>query len=144
MWWSINSFSFIKQLFSTPQTNLQCLGKLTAKQGRVIRWICFVTWNWCNIFQWAVFRNNQNFLPCKFIVFEGNFYTYLSPFASTDIKLCCPYYVESCVFIKQIFLGGSLYVTFSVCPSVHPSVTHHLRNRTSFNHNFWYPCVKWW
>ena len=48
--WSINSFSFIKWLFSTPQTSLQCLGKLTAKQGIVIRWICFLRWNWCNIF----------------------------------------------------------------------------------------------
>ena len=37
-------------------------------------------------FQWVVFRNNQNSLPCKFIVFEGDFYTYLSGSAGRDIK----------------------------------------------------------
>ena len=37
-------------------------------------------------FQLVVFRNNQSSLPCKFIVFEGDFYTYLSGFVGTDIK----------------------------------------------------------
>ena len=50
VWWTINSFSFIKCFFSTRQASLQCLGKLTAMQGRVIRWIWFLWWNWCNIF----------------------------------------------------------------------------------------------
>ena len=165
MCWLINSFSFIKQLFSTPQTSLQCLGKLTAKQGRVIRWICFLRWNWCNIFNGLYLETirilylvNLLFLKVIFILISlvllveisnscvsGEwlcFWKYLSPF------FCCigPYYVESRIFIKQIFLGGHplLYVTFSVCPFVHLSVMHHLRNRTSFNHNFWYTCVKWW
>ena len=39
-----------------------------------------------------------------------------------------------------------LYVTFSVRPSICPSVSRspYLRNRTSSDHNFWYTCVKWW
>ena len=37
-------------------------------------------------FQWIVFRNNQSSLPCKFIVFEVDFYTYLSGFVGRDIK----------------------------------------------------------
>ena len=36
-------------------------------------------------FQWIVFRNNQSSLPCKFIVFEVDFYTYLSDFVGRDI-----------------------------------------------------------
>ena len=37
-------------------------------------------------FQWVVFRNNQSSLSCKFIAFEGEFYTYVSGFATRDIK----------------------------------------------------------
>ena len=37
-------------------------------------------------FQWVEFRNNQSSLPCKFIAFEGDFYTYLSGFVGRDIK----------------------------------------------------------
>ena len=40
-------------------------------------------------FQWVVFRDNQNSLPGKFVVFEGDFYTYLSGFAGRDIKKLC-------------------------------------------------------
>ena len=42
--------------------------------------------------------------------------------------------------------GTHLYITFSVCPSVRPSIcrTPYLRSRTSSNHDFWYTCVKWW
>ena len=39
-----------------------------------------------------------------------------------------------------------LYVTFSICPSVYPSVCRapYLRNCTSPDHNFWCTYVKWW
>ena len=37
-------------------------------------------------FQWVVFRINQSSLTCKFIAFEGDFYTYLSGFVGRDIK----------------------------------------------------------
>ena len=46
--------------------------------------------------------------------------------------------------LPKLFRWGhpSLYVTFSVCPSVR--CTPYLRNRTLSKHNFWYTRVKWW
>ena len=159
MWWSINLFSFIKWLFSTPQTSVQCLEKLTAMQGRVIRWIWFLWWNWCNIFNGLcsgtiriLYIVNLLFLKEIFIfislvllVETSNscvsgellcFWKYLSPL------FCCidPYYVESCIFIKQIFLGG---VPNCMCHFFCPCAPY-LRYCTSSNHNFWYTWLKWW
>ena len=158
MWCSINSFSFISWLFSTPQTSLQCLGKLTAMQGIVRRWIWFLWWNWCNIFNGLCSGTIRVLYLVKFIVFESDFYTYLSVFlVEISSSLVCgeqmclwkclsslfcfigPYYVESCMFIKQIFLGRTTTsISYFFCPSVCPSVcrTSYLRNSTSFNHYF--------
>ena len=56
-------------------------------------------------------------------------------------------------FLIIIFLGGaptSIYVTFSIRPSIHSSVhlsvhrTAYLRNCTWSGHNFWCTYVKWW
>ena len=58
-----------------------------------------------------------------------------------------PYYVESCIFIKQIFLGGApISICHFFCLFVCPSLCRapYLRNHTSSNHNFCYTCVKWW
>ena len=70
------------------------------------------------------------------------FWKYLSP------VLCCigPYYVESCIFFKQIFLGGAPtsichFLYMSICPSV--CLAPNIRNRASSNHNVWYTCIKW-
>ena len=166
MWWSINSSSFIKPLFSTPQTSLQCLGKLAAIQGRFIRWILFLWWNWCNIFNGLrsetiriLYPVNLLFLKVIFILISlvllveisnscvsGEylcFWKYLSPF------FCCIglYYIESCIFIIQISLGGApTSICHFFCPSICPSVCRapYLRNRTPSNHNIWYTCAKWW
>ena len=37
----------------------------------------------------VVFRSNQSYLACKYIVFEEDRYTYLSGFAGRDIKYLC-------------------------------------------------------
>ena len=49
-----------------------------------MNWISVMKFMQC--FQWVVFRNNQSSLPCKFIVFEDNFYTHLSGFVGRYIK----------------------------------------------------------
>ena len=147
MWWTINSVSLIKCFFSNRQASLQCLGKLTAMQGRVIRWIWFLWWNWCNIFNGLCSGTNRIlylvnllflkvifiFISLVFLVEISNscvsgeqlcFWKHLSPFFCC-IGLC---YIESCIFIKQIFLGGAptSIFHFSVRPSVLQSVTHHI------------------
>ena len=38
------------------------------------------------ILSMVVFRSNQSYLTCKYIVFEEDYYTYLSGFAGRDIK----------------------------------------------------------
>ena len=62
-------------------------------------------------FQWGLFRNS--YLPCEFIIFEGDFYNFLSVFfgrsscvpgiATNNLStfFCCigPCYVERCIFI---------------------------------------------
>ena len=72
-----------------------------------------------------------------------SFWKYLSLFC------CCigACYIESCIFIKQIFLGRALtsichFFCLPVCPSI--CRAPYLRNCASSNHDFWYTCVKWW
>ena len=71
------------------------------------------------------------------------FWKYLSLFCCC----ICAYYVESCIFIEQIFLGRALtsichFFCLPVCPSI--CRAPYLRNCASSNHYFWYTCVKWW
>ena len=49
-------------------------------------------------------------------------------------------------FIKKIFFRWGTHLSMSLFPSVPLSIRHapYLRNRTSPDHNFWYPCVKCW
>ena len=99
-------------------------------------------------FQWAVFRNNQSSLPCKFIVFEGNFYTYISGFAGRDIKLVCicsnhckyvspfyccigPYYAEICIFIIQILFS---YILVFLRKGVHKECKKILEMNVNFSY----------
>ena len=65
--------------------------------------------NSCNLFNGLCSETIGVLLPCKFIVFEGNFYTYLSGFAARDMKQLCVWsshrkYISSlscCIFIIQ-------------------------------------------
>ena len=65
------------------------------------------------------FVNSWSYLPCEFIIFEGDFYTFLSCFVGRNscvpgvaTKYLSPFfcctghcYVESCIFIIQIFFS---------------------------------------
>ena len=132
MWWSINSFSFIKRLFSTPQTSLQRLGKLRAMQGRIIRLIWFLWLNWCNIFN-ELCSGTIRILYLVNLLFLKMVFILISLLLLLEI-------LNSCVSGKYI---ESICHFF--CPFISPSVCHapYLRNRTSSNHNFCYTCVKW-
>ena len=62
-----------------------------------------------------MFRNNRSSLPCKFIVFEGDFYTYLSGFAARDIKPLCDWIATESIY----HLYFDAYLLYKKCFSTY-------------------------
>ena len=97
--------------------------------------------------QW--YRNFRLFYCLSMLYCTINYYkkegiwTRVSWFVRSVGIYCFP-----CCHLPIFRWGTHLYMSLfpSVRPSVRPSVHRapYLRNCTSFNHNFWYTCVKWW
>ena len=100
-----------------------------------------------NIFQYSTGCTKKYFLVATFGKHCNDGHI-LRLFVTIFLRLFVFVFVsKSEISFSYFQLGHSpLYVTFSVCPSVGPSVFHtsYLRNCTSYDHNFWYTCVKWW
>ena len=146
------------------ETSYLCEGVVEVRQVNHVPWtsdeLYCCSWLSQSFAKTAPFCTVLQSMYHLLVVFWQNFSRFLK--FSWKFKIWRPYFSQmfpsytlflykECFFSTQslfclTFLVGHppLYVTFSVRPSVHPSVcrTPYLRNYTSSDHNFWYTYVK--